>query len=397
MTTALGSGNQDFVWQRGSGTTFITDFKSTYFQATMSGSSEVPANASAATGGFTGWLNFGQTRFDFSGTFTGLDFDGTQTPSTNDNVVGMHLHNAVPGVPGPVVFDIFSNTNTLINAGAGSLSGFWDQAGGLSATNIQKLFADELYVNTHTVSFPGGEIRGQITQVDSGADRIDLRSLNIGTFDTLKLLTSTVNGDAVMTVFADGLATKLRLDGVTRTDLKATDFIFADDVARTVTGSSGRDDLFSGNGNDAINARGGNDRLFGDGGNDTLRGGAGNDLLYGGTGKDILTGGTGADSFVFRSTAEGGSLNSKADVIADFQLGDLIDLSAIDANATVAGSQAFVFNTISSIPSPVPGELTVITGSTDTFVYLKTTSDPQIDMVIKILGVHVLTASDFVL
>ena len=221
MTTVLGSGNQDFLFERGSGGTLIKDFKSTYFQADMAGTNEVPPNISTAAGVFTGWLNFDQTRLDFSGDFTGLDFDGAQTGATvADNVTGMHIHNAPAGSNGLVVFDIRNNASTITDAGAETVRGVWKQADNLSALNIDKLFADTLYVNVHTVSFPGGEIRGQLLAVDEGADRIDLTSLHIGTFDTARLITATVNGDAVMTVFTNGVAAKLRLDGVSLAELR---------------------------------------------------------------------------------------------------------------------------------------------------------------------------------
>ena len=159
-------------------------------------------------------------------------------------------------------------------------------------------------------------------------------------------------------------------------------------------GSAGRDDLFSGNGDDTIKAAGGNDRLFGDGGNDSLRGGAGDDVLYGGTGKDTLLGGADADTFVFRKTAEGSRQTSQADVIADYQTSEIIDLSAIDADTGVAGNQAFVLNTGGPL---LAGQLRVATVGTDTLILLKTNSSSTVDMKIKLLGVHSLTEDDFVL
>lgn len=107
-------------------------------------------------------------------------------------------------------------------------------------------------------------------------------------------------------------------------------------------------------GDDRIEGGGGDDLLMGDrhyffvqggwvgdsAGADTLIGGAGNDTLYGGSGDDVLTGGDGSDVFVFRTITEG------ADLITDLDKhkhrGDVIDLSAIDANSGLEGDQAFV-------------------------------------------------------
>lgn len=97
---------------------------------------------------------------------------------------------------------------------------------------------------------------------------------------------------------------------------------------------------------------GGADTLIGGAGADYLRGGNGADRLIGGAGADVLMGGRGADVFVFERTAH--SEGAGADVLraadgglafdgAGSALGDVIDLSAIDANQPLAGNQAFVF------------------------------------------------------
>jgi Ca2+-binding RTX toxin-like protein len=63
------------------------------------------------------------------------------------------------------------------------------------------------------------------------------------------------------------------------------------------------------------------DLIAGGAGNDTLGGAAGDDTLIGGTGNDVLRGGAGEDVFVFRAF-------DGRDRIADFETGDLIDLTA---------------------------------------------------------------------
>jgi serralysin len=89
----------------------------------------------------------------------------------------------------------------------------------------------------------------------------------------------------------------------------------------------------------------GDDFLYGGGGNDRLLGGAGNDRLIGGDGVDFFTGGAGRDTFVGELNAT--EVSSKlglisVDVIVDYAAGsDTLDLSGIDANALVAGDQAF--------------------------------------------------------
>jgi Ca2+-binding RTX toxin-like protein len=103
-------------------------------------------------------------------------------------------------------------------------------------------------------------------------------------------------------------------------------------------------DVFRGDGADnTIISRAGNDQLFGGGGNDRLVAGAGNDILSGGLGADILAGEQGADTFKYFAVEESSGVNG-VDNVSDFTQGqDKIDLSAIDANGTVAGNQAFTF------------------------------------------------------
>jgi Ca2+-binding RTX toxin-like protein len=89
----------------------------------------------------------------------------------------------------------------------------------------------------------------------------------------------------------------------------------------------------------------GNDELTGGKGDDTLESFGGNDKLAGGRGVDMLYGGTGADTFVFRSIRDSGPTSDDCDFIMDFSTRqkDKIDLSAIDANLSRAGNQAFSF------------------------------------------------------
>jgi serralysin len=77
-----------------------------------------------------------------------------------------------------------------------------------------------------------------------------------------------------------------------------------------------------------------------------LNGGAGNDRLIGGDGVDFFTGGTGNDTFVgeINETKVASKMgNISLDMVLDFQAGDKIDLSGIDANSGLAGDQAFTF------------------------------------------------------
>ena len=116
----------------------------------------------------------------------------------------------------------------------------------------------------------------------------------------------------------------------------------------------------------------GNDMLSGQGGNDVLFGGDGRDRLIGGTGADALIGGRDADIFDFDSVSNsspgardvcGAGDGAPAFESTSVAGGDLIDLSGIDANATRAGNQAFVFN------GTGVGGVSVVTSGTNSLVH----------------------------
>lgn len=122
-------------------------------------------------------------------------------------------------------------------------------------------------------------------------------------------------------------------------------------VARTLSGTQLENITFTGtanlnsNGNDSNNVmigNSGNNTFNGGIGNDTLDGGNGNDSLTGAAGADTLTGGAGVDTFIYAAVAQ--SIGVNQDTITDFVSGtDKIQLTAIDANAGLAGNQDFTF------------------------------------------------------
>jgi serralysin len=105
-----------------------------------------------------------------------------------------------------------------------------------------------------------------------------------------------------------------------------------------INGNNARNVLEGLGGGDRIYGRGGRDDLLGGAGRDALFGGTGNDDLIGGGGRDALYGGAGEDNFIFLAVGIGGK---EIDRILDLGAGDTVDLSAVDADSTTAGNQAF--------------------------------------------------------
>ncbi|MBL3570278.1 hypothetical protein BV509_18450 [Rhodovulum sulfidophilum] len=138
-------------------------------------------------------------------------------------------------------------------------------------------------------------------------------------------------------------------------------------------------------------------RIDGKGGNDTITGSAGADLIEGGAGADILTGMAGADVFDFNNASH--SRGSSVDVIADFQSGeDLIDLSGVDADSGLAGDQSFALIGAAAF-SGTAGELRVDTVSLPgtTVILGDISGNGQVDLEIRLDGLHLLTEADFLL
>ena len=142
----------------------------TVFNATLSGDQEVPPVASAASGTATLQLNDIQDQLTISIQLFGLDLDGNQTATPDDDVTAFHIHDGDAGVNGPVVFGFISPNNDLngdltIDAAAGTVFSVWDLNEGNNTTlgaQLADLFNTGLYFNAHTPANPGGEIRGQI-------------------------------------------------------------------------------------------------------------------------------------------------------------------------------------------------------------------------------------------
>jgi Ca2+-binding RTX toxin-like protein len=165
-----------------------------------------------------------------------------------------------------------------------------------------------------------------------------------------------------------------------------------------VLGGPGRDTLTGRGGRDHIAGGTDADVLRGEAGGDFLFGGAGDDVLDGGRGADRLDGGAGADRFVFAATADSTPRAGAADRITDFSApqGDLIDLSAIDADTGRRGDQPF--RLIGDRPfSGAAGELRAVQRGDDTRLTGDTDGDGRADLLILLSGAPVLSAADVLL
>jgi Ca2+-binding RTX toxin-like protein len=140
---------------------------------------------------------------------------------------------------------------------------------------------------------------------------------------------------------------------------------------------SGLASFYGGDGDDSISGAG---RMRGDGGNDTLTATVGHGAVMIGDGAAE----GGVDTFAFLST-EGG--HGAKDLIEDLENHDVVDLSAIDADTTSDGDQAFT--RVDQFTGHA-GEATLGLSETGgyTLLALDTDGDGEAEMTVVIVGEH---------
>jgi len=136
-----------------------------------------PRPASFGTATFV--LNDDMTSMTMDIEVHNLDFTGSQTTDTNDNLTAAHIHaspTVTPTTNAGVVWGFFGlpfNDNdpndqvvTPFATGVGgTITGKWDAPEGQNTTladQLNNLLTQHAYVNFHTSQFGGGEIRGMI-------------------------------------------------------------------------------------------------------------------------------------------------------------------------------------------------------------------------------------------
>ena len=122
--------------------------------AVLTGSQEVPANNNPGFGNAT--VTFDATRQNVNVTITVANLG---SPINN-----FHIHEAPPGVNGPVVVNLIGLGGTFTN---GTMTGTFPIDAGVAARMLNN--PENFYVNVHTVALPGGGVRGQLSFVSGAA------------------------------------------------------------------------------------------------------------------------------------------------------------------------------------------------------------------------------------
>lgn len=137
-----------------------------FFVAKLRGAEETPAGVStAATGLFGAQLDSSETSLMFALLYSGLE---------GGSVTAAHIHLGRPAITGGIVIHLCgSGGKPICPAPPATVSGAVSAADvvavggqGLAAGEfaeiVRAMRQGDVYVNVHSTSYPGGEIRGQI-------------------------------------------------------------------------------------------------------------------------------------------------------------------------------------------------------------------------------------------
>jgi len=141
------------------------------FTVTLDGSNEVPPNTTTGRGSGYAVLNGERKNVLYGFTYFGLT--GTLT-------AGGHFHTAAPGVSGPIVKSIALSGAPASDSDYGNWA-TTDATQPLTGAIVDSLIAGKVYVNFHTATAPGGEIRGQLDYSTSAVTAVELSSETVPT------------------------------------------------------------------------------------------------------------------------------------------------------------------------------------------------------------------------
>jgi uncharacterized protein (TIGR03118 family) len=162
----------------------------------VTNSQEVPPTNPTTTSSARRPSSYGTARFNISATavvltatVNNIDFTGSQTADPNDNITNAHIHagpTVAPGANGPVVWGFigspFNDNNPndavvipFVSGVGANVSAKWDPPEGNGTTlaaQLDNLRNGRAYINFHTTQFNGGEIRGNLPNVQAVRDAL---------------------------------------------------------------------------------------------------------------------------------------------------------------------------------------------------------------------------------
>ena len=304
-------------------------------------------------------------------TMIGGKGDDIYTVGTAGETITEALSEGTDLVKSSVTWTLGANVENLTLTGSAALNGYGN---GLANTIIGNIGANKLYGYDGNDTLDGG--RGNDT-MEGG---IGNDTYTVGETGDIVTELSGQGTDTIITSLAN-YTLAAEVENLTQSGGTSPNTAIGNILNNTITG------------NDGWNV------LKGMEGNDTLLGGAGADKLEGGSGVDTLTGGADFDTFVFSSIGDSGLTAGTRDTVTDFAAGELIDVSAIDANTTVVGNGTFTFGPGADSVYGA-GELQVVVSGSTATVSLYVDANAVADMTFAVTlttGVTGLNIDNFIL
>ena len=160
----------------------------------MQGAQEVPPNASEARGTVIVQYDTSTKQLALLGDYQNL----------TTAITGSHIHGPF-GPPGTNAGVLVTLTNT------GGTTGTINGTATLTPAQEADLLAGNMYVNVHSGTYPGGEIRGQLIPTSAGETQLIMGSLNAGQSVATPPVSSSGTGNTM--VVLDRLTNRLFLTG----------------------------------------------------------------------------------------------------------------------------------------------------------------------------------------
>jgi Ca2+-binding RTX toxin-like protein len=329
-----------------------------------------------------------------SGNDTLLSIEDLEGSNFNDVLSGNTLANRLAGLDGNDTLGGDAGADSLYGGNGADLLDGGMQGDRLEGGDGNDTYSvdnvGDLVIETNNTGAGGVDlVLSSMAAFTLGANVEQLRIMSAGT--------ASGTGNSMNNVIYAGAGDNV-MNGVTGIDtvsyIHAASGITASlaTVSAQATGGSGSDTLLN---FDNLTGSGFADALTGNAAANTLNGAAGNDTLVGNGGVDVLLGGAGLDRFVFAAVSDSGITAGTRDTISDFThgQGDLIDISALDANASLAGNQAFTFIGSAAFAGDATGQLRYELG----VLYASTDADSDAEFSLALTGAPALVVGDFVL
>ncbi len=327
---------------------------------------------------------FNLSGLSFSGWTNGTDFI-TMNGNGNANILfGSSQRDVINGFDGDDTLT-GGGGNDNLNGGAGNDLLILNGANSGSGVNGGD-GTDTLRITSGIVDMDG--LIGIETLELQGGATIQLTSLEFGGLAS----NASLSGTGII---------EIDMAGATQSVIARTMTVQAgSNIDFEITGSGNNDVIkAANNANNVIIGNTGSDILVGGNLADVIDGGSAIDKIRGDGGADTLTGGDGADVFKFRQIGDSG-LGANADVITDFLSGtDKLNFLRIDADANMAGDQAFTFVGTGAFSGGGVGSIRYSDLGADLRVEADVNGDGIADMHVMLqgAGLQTLTVADFVL